>query len=134
MASWLVKYPQIDGVWADSGLQGSGAVEAFVEAGKPVPPMTGEDFNRWLKQWKQMGFPGFGVSFNVRMGSEAVKTALDIVQGKPVCHYVNLPKLIIDQTTLDNFVRMDLPDDYWAASLPEVAAKLFPQGGATPTK
>jgi ribose transport system substrate-binding protein len=126
MANWLVTYPQIDGVWADSGLQSSGAVEAFQEAGKEIPPITGEDWNRYLKMWKELGFPGYGVSFNVQMGAEAVKTAMDIVQGKQVPHYVNLPKMIIDETTLDKFVRMDLPDDYWAASLPEVAEQMFP--------
>ena len=134
MANWLVTYPQIDGVWADSGLQGSGAVEAFQEAGKPVPPITGEDFNRYLKMWKTLGFKGYGVSFNVQMGAEAVKIALDIVQGKSVPHYVNLPKLIIDNSNLDQYVRMDLPDDYWAASLPEVAEKLFGKAAEpTPT-
>jgi len=126
MANWLVTYPQIDGVWADSGLQASGAVEAFQEAGKEIPPITGEDWNRYLKMWKELGFPGYGVSFNTQMGAEAVKVALDIVQGKEVPHYVNLPKLIIDETTLDKYVRMDLPDDYWASSLPEVAAQMFP--------
>jgi ribose transport system substrate-binding protein len=101
-------------------------VEAFVEAGMEVPPITGEDFNRYLKQWKELGFQGYGVSFNSRMGMEAVKVALDIVQGKPVPHYLNLPKLIIDSSNLDQYVRMDLPDDYWAASLPEVAELMFP--------
>jgi ABC-type sugar transport system substrate-binding protein len=76
--------------------------------------------------WKELGFPGYGVSFNAQMGAEAVKVALDIAQGKPVLHYVNLPKLIIDSTNLDQYVRMDLPDDYWAASLPEVAERMFP--------
>jgi ribose transport system substrate-binding protein len=126
MANWLVTYPQIDGVWADSGLQSSGAVEAFQEAGKEIPPITGEDWNRYLKMWKELGFPGYGVSFNTQMGAEAVKVALDVVQGKEVPHYVNLPKLIIDETTLDQYVRMDLPDDYWASSLPAVAEKMFP--------
>jgi ribose transport system substrate-binding protein len=126
MANWLVTYPEIDGVWADSGLQASGAVEAFQEAGKEIPPITGEDWNRYLKLWKELGFPGYGVSFNSQMGAEAVKVALDIVQGKEVQHYVNLPKLIITSDNLDQYVRMDLPDDYWAASLPEVAAIMFP--------
>jgi ribose transport system substrate-binding protein len=126
MANWLITYPQIDGVWADSGLQGSGAVEAFEEAGKEIPPVTGEDFNRYLKMWKTLGFPGYGVSFNSQMGAEAVKVALDIVQGKQVPHYLNLPKLIITDENLDQYVRMDLPDDYWAASLPEVAEMMFP--------
>ncbi|MCB0155446.1 MAG: substrate-binding domain-containing protein, partial [Anaerolineae bacterium] len=36
--NWLLQFEQIDGVWSDSGLQGSGAVEAFVENGLDVPP------------------------------------------------------------------------------------------------
>ena len=128
MENWLVTFPQIDAVWADSGLQGSGAVEAFVEAGMDVPPITGEDFNRYLKQWKEMGFEGYAVSFNVRMGYKAVEIALAILKGLPVPHYVSVDKIIIDSSNLDQYVRMDLPDDYWAASMPEVAARLFPEG------
>jgi ribose transport system substrate-binding protein len=128
MEAWITTYgDQIDGVWADSGLQGSGAVEAFVEAGMDVPPITGEDFNRYLKQWKEMGFDGIAVSFSVRMGYTAVEIAMQILQGEPVPHYVSVEPLIITSDNLDEFVRMDLPDDYWAASMPEVAARLFPE-------
>ncbi len=127
MENWLTTFDQIDGVWSDSGLQGSGAVEAFVEAGREVPPITGEDFNRYLKQWKEMGFEGYAVSFSVRMGYEAVQVALKVLQGEPVAHYISVEPLIIDNSNLDQFVRMDLPDDYWAASMPEVADRLFPK-------
>lgn len=128
MENWITTYgDQIDGVWSDSGLQGSGAVEAFVEAGMEVPPITGEDFNRYLKQWKELGFEGIAVSFSVRMGYEAVQIALKIVQGEPVPHYVSVEPIVITSENLDQYVRMDLPDDYWAASMPEVAARLFGQ-------
>jgi ribose transport system substrate-binding protein len=128
MENWLTKYDQIDGVWADSGLQGSGAVEAFVEAGMDVPPITGEDFNRYLVQWQELGFDGVAVSFSVRMGSEAVKVALDVLSGTPVPHYISVEPVIITSDNLDEYVRPDLPDDYWAASLPEVADRLFGEG------
>ena len=126
MENWLTTFEQIDGVWSDSGLQGSGAVEAFVEAGMDVPPITGEDFNRYLKQWKELGFEGVSVSFPVRMGRVAVTTALDILAGKAVPHYIDVPRTIITSDNLDQYVRPDLPDDYWADSDPEVAARLFP--------
>ncbi len=42
----------IEGIWSDSS-QGVGAVNAYLEAGKRVPPITGADINSFLKQWKQ---------------------------------------------------------------------------------
>ncbi|NJN96524.1 MAG: substrate-binding domain-containing protein [Anaerolineales bacterium] len=127
MENWLVQFEQIDGVWADSGLQASGAVEAFVEAGLDVPPVTGEDFNRYLKQMKEIGFEGVVVTFPVNQGGVAVQIALDILAGKPVQKNVDVPREVITKENLDKYVRMDLPDDYWASALPEVAQRMFPE-------
>lgn len=126
MENWLLQFDQIDGVWSDSGLQASGAVEAFVENGLDVPPITGEDFNRYLKQMNDMGFEGVVVTFPVNQGRAAVQTAIDILAGKPVERYVDVPRDIITQQNLADYVRPDLPDDYWAGSDPEVAQRLFP--------
>lgn len=126
MENLLLKYPQIDGVWADSGLQGSGAAEAFLDAQMDVPPITGEDFNRFLKMWKEQGLNAIAVDYTVRQGYEAVQVALDILKGEPVPHYVLVPNTVITQDNLDQFVRTDLPDDYWAGSMPQVTERLFP--------
>lgn len=126
MENWLLQHDQIDGVWSDSGLQASGAVEAFVENGLDVPPITGEDFNRYLKQMNELGFDGVVVTFPVNQGRAAVQTALDILAGEPVERYVDVPRDIITQDNLADYVRPDLPDDYWAGSDPEVAKRLFP--------
>lgn len=125
MQTLIQKYPQIDGVWADSGLQGSGAAEAFMDAGMSVPPITGEDFNRFLKMWKENDLTAVGVTFSVRMGYESVEITKKILQGEQVPHHDVVPNLVITDTNLDTYVRMDLPDDYWAESMPEVAAMLF---------
>jgi ribose transport system substrate-binding protein len=134
MENWLLIFDQIDGVWSDSGLQASGAVEAFVEAGVDVPPITGEDFNRFLKQMNELGFPGVVVPFSVQQGSVAVETALSILAGEEVPKMVFVENVIITADNLADYVRPDLPDDYWAGSLPEVAARLFPvDPAATPS-
>jgi len=125
MQTLIQKYPQIDGVWADSGLQGSGAAEAFVDAGMKVPPITGEDFNRFLKMWKKNNLTAVGVTFSVRIGYEAVQVADKVLKGEQVPHHVVVPNLVITDENLDKYVRMDLPDDYWAESMPKVAARLF---------
>ncbi len=120
MATLIQKYPQIDGVWADSALQGSGAIEALQEAGRPIPPITGEDMNRYLKMWKELGFEGVAVSFPTWQGQVAVQKAIDILNGIPVPRYVDCPRVIITKENLDQFVRMDLPDEFFMDSrLPE---------------
>jgi len=120
MATMIQKYPQIDGVWADSALQGSGAIEALQEAGRPIPPVTGEDMNRYLKMWKEMGFDGVAVSFPTWQGQVAVQKAIDILNGIPVPRYVDVPRVIITKDDLDKYVRMDLPDEFFMDSrLPE---------------
>jgi len=122
----IQRFPQIDGVWADSGLQGSGAAEAFMDAGLEVPPVTGEDFNRFLKMWKQNNLTAVAVTFSVRQGYEAVQGAKKILQGEKVPHHVVVPNLVITEENLDKYVRLDLPDDYWSETMPEVAKILFP--------
>lgn len=129
MENWLIAFDQIDGVWADSALQGSGAVEAFTEAGLDVPPITGEDMNRYLKQWEELGFDGVAVSYPVRMGRIAVQEAAKILNGEPVAHSVDVPHLIITKDNLDQYVRMELPDDYFGDSDEDVVELLFGDGG-----
>jgi len=120
MENWITKFPQIDAVWSDSGLQGSGAVVAYQAANKPIPPITGEDWNRYLKLWKTLGFKGYGVSFSSKLGSLAVKTGLDILAGKAVAHHVQQAPIIITTANLDQMVQMSKPDDYWADSIPNI--------------
>ena len=113
-------------MWSGSGLQASGAVAAFVEAGLDVPPITGEDFNRYFKLWDDIGFEGVSVSFPVRMGRFAVTTALDILAGEPVEKVVDVERTVVTIDNLGDYVRQDLPDDYWGDSDPEVVERLFP--------
>jgi ribose transport system substrate-binding protein len=126
MADWLKRIPQIDGIWAD-GSQGVGAVNAYLEANQPIPPITGCDINSFLKQWKQHGFPAMAVTYPARVGQLGVATALDILAGKPVQHRIDIPLKVITQANLDEFVRMDLPDGYWGDSDPAVVKLMFPQ-------
>jgi ribose transport system substrate-binding protein len=116
----------IEGIWSD-GSQGVGAVNAYLEAGKQVPPITGADINSFLKQWKQNGLRAVAVSYPARVGQLGVTTALEILAGKPVAHSIDIPQTVITKDNLDKFVRMDLPDGYWGDSDPEVVKLMFPQ-------
>jgi ribose transport system substrate-binding protein len=126
MADWLKTMDGIEGIWSD-GSQGVGAVNAYLEAGKQVPPITGADINSFLKQWKQNGLRAVAVSYPARVGQLGVTTALEILAGKPVAHSIDIPQTVITKDNLDKFVRMDLPDGYWGDSDPEVVKLMFPQ-------
>lgn len=56
----------IDGVWADSGLQGSGSIEAFLAAGHEagtIPPHTGGDFNAMYQLSVTHDVPMIGIDY-----------------------------------------------------------------------
>lgn len=115
----------INGVWADSGLQGSGAVEAFLGAGvagKDIPPITGGDLNRMYKLAAQHGFPFCGIDYTPSIGIRSVGIALDVLAGRgvPKVETVNFQVVISEghetasvkaDVKLKDYVRLDGPDD-----------------------
>ena len=114
----LAANPQIDGVWSCGGDMTRGAIEAFQAAGRPLCPMTGEDNNGFLKLWKANspdGFKSIATSMPTWLFAEGAKIGLDILQGKAPAEkdiVVDIP--VITTETLDNFVRDDLSDSFWA--------------------
>ncbi len=77
----------IDGVWADSGLQGSGSVEAFIGAGvtgADIPPHTGGDLNGMYQLAHENGFPFAGIDYTPSIGAAAVHLSVDVLEGTPV--------------------------------------------------
>jgi ribose transport system substrate-binding protein len=126
MASLLQTYgDQIDGVWSDHGLQGSGALEAFVEAGwekGKIPPITCADLNGCVKLAVENDVPAFNYDYPPAMGGVAVNVALDILAGKPVPKQYEMSVDITitkgDETEsvkadkwVEDYARLDKPND-----------------------
>ena len=127
MANWITLYPEIDGIWSDAGLQGSGAVEAYLVAGLPVPPITGEDFQRFLRQWVENDLSIYTYSFSTRQGYEAVQVALDILRGTSVPTELRVPGLEITSANLMEIYNPNLPDEAIVDALPEVLQAMYPE-------
>jgi ribose transport system substrate-binding protein len=116
----------IDGVWADSGLQASGSVEAFLNAGfKPeeIPLHTGGDMNGMYKAAVNNNFPFCGADYTPSMGIKAVDVAIEVLKGASVPKQVDVNFQIVvsegDETPsikadvpLKDYVAMDKPDDF----------------------
>lgn len=116
----------IDGVWADSGLQGSGSVEAFLNAGvasSDIPPHTGGDLNRMYKLAYEHKFPFCGIDYTPSIGIAGVNLALDVLQGVSVPKRLDVNFQVVvskgDETEsikadvyLKDYVALDKPDDF----------------------
>lgn len=126
MAALIQKYGDtIDGVWADHGLQGSGALEALVESGRAAgtfPPITCADLNGCVKLAVENGAPAFNYDYPPAMGGLSIKVALDILAGKPVPKQyemnVDIAITKVDETAsvkadkwVEDYARLDAPND-----------------------
>ena len=112
---------KIDGVWCDSGLEGVGALEALVEAGMNVP-ITGDQLNSFLVRVLKHNFKGMMGAYPPRMGAEAVKLAVRVLQGEPVPFHFNVSTLVsTTHETADikadvpwnKLAQPEKPDNWW---------------------
>ncbi len=120
----LAAHPQIDGVLCIGGEPTAGAVDAFLEAGRPLVPMTGEDNNGLLKRWmKYHGKPEYG-NFDtvvpvmpVWWGQLGIDCAIALLQGIPIKRTIVYPPPYIPTEKIpEYFERYHLekfPDDLW---------------------
>ncbi|QND66245.1 substrate-binding domain-containing protein [Mesorhizobium loti] len=85
MAALIQKHGKaINGVLADSALQGYGAIEAFLDAGYKdgeFPPMTGGDVARMYQLANQHNIKMVGIDYPTSMGITGIETALDVLKG-----------------------------------------------------
>jgi len=126
----LAAFPQIDGVWSSGGDMTRGAIEAFQEAKRPMIPMMGEDANGFLKAWKsvanQPGFDAIGCSMPTYFFADALALGVDILQGEKkvgtdVPRDTILEVYQITSANIDQYVRPDLSDSFWANTKMEEA-------------
>ena len=113
---FLSAHPQIDGVWSQGGAMTQAALDAFVAAGRRLVPMSGEANNGLLKAWKEnlsRGFNSIAPCSPTFMSADALNTAIDALDGKPVQLNTIISLPVISSGDLDKYVRMDLPDSFW---------------------
>jgi ABC-type sugar transport system substrate-binding protein len=125
----LAANPQIDGVWSSGAAMTKGAISAFQEAGRDLPPMSGEHLNGFLKLWEELGIRSVAPVYPSWMGPEALKLAVLALQGECVYKdYLVLPDPITNED-LAEAVEPDVSDDYWVEGYltDEQILEVFPQ-------
>ena len=120
MAGALAKYPQIDAMVSDYGVASIGGLRAFLNAGRPIPPLaTSATDNElgclWLEQHHDSN-PNFQL-----LTLDGTTTVVRIAARKALAALNNLPDNEPEQFDLETFVdtangklptcRQDLPPD-----------------------
>lgn len=127
----LSAYPEIDAVWSQGGAMTQGAIDAFVAAGRPLVPMSGESGNGFMASWiKYQGVDNFSSCapiYDCAMVVDAMDVLIKALNGEEVEKDIKLPMDQVTTETLEEHYRPDLPDSYWAGTrlTDENLAKLF---------
>ena len=122
--AFLAAHPQIDGVISIGGEPTAGAVDAFIEAGRELVPMTGEDSNalvkRWLKYRGKTEYGYFDSVFPVMpvwWGAMGIDAAIALLQGIPVKRTILFAPPFIPNEKIPYYVEKyhfdKFPDDFW---------------------
>ena len=127
MESIIASYPDLDGISSQGGAMSQAAIDSYLERGMDPPPVTGEDSNGLMKQWKKLrdsgkypNFSSIAPGMPPWMIAEALKLGLKAVEGGDIPKVYEVDAPVITEDTLDDYVREDLPDSYWCNSrLPE---------------
>lgn len=113
MEAFIQQFPQIDGIWADSGLMSWPALEALEAAGRPLVPSTGEQLNGYAKYLVKNDARGFIYPFPSWVSANAVQMAIKAVQGEKLPKYIEIPTETFGPEKIKEFVRHDKSDFWW---------------------
>jgi ribose transport system substrate-binding protein len=119
VTDYIDRFGQIDAIWMDAGGTALGAMEAFEDAGMPIPVMVGEDQMDYLKYWKENDVTAIAPTFPTFQWRTAVLAAVMILQGEPIDHRWVLPQPDVTADNLDQFYLPDMPPLYYAMSSAE---------------
>jgi len=114
----------LDAIWSDSGISDLGVVEAYERAGKPVPPLTGDSSNAFLKAVDGKDVKFALSAFPPEQSTQCLDVALDALAGKKVPNVVNVESAAYTDAEIDKYIRKDCTDDLWIpTSLPAALLK-----------
>lgn len=115
MADLIAAHPQIDGIWADGGQVTAGASAALAAAGRPLVPVTGDDYNGLLKMFDakkdaESKFDIGLISEPTWEGVVALRNTLALLRGEEMQRDLFITPKLITRDNYKDYIRPDLPD------------------------
>ncbi len=114
VTDYIDRYGTLDGVWLDAGATSVAAIEAFEDAGVPVPPINGEDQLDFLKLWKEKQLTAIAPTYPTYQWRTPIIAALKTLDGEQVPNPWKLPQPTITQDNLDQYVDPNMPPLHYA--------------------
>lgn len=117
LASLLAAHPNVDAIWCQAGAHASAALKTLQQMGLPFVPITGENFNAYLKQWCALldqGFSSFATAQVNYMAVISLDLAIQAKAGDPVPARVVVPLPMITDENVCEWADDELPDDWYA--------------------
>jgi ribose transport system substrate-binding protein len=119
-----VNYPHLKGVWTDSGFSAIGVIQAYSGAHLPIPPVTGDTSNGFLRLAKQQNVTFATSPYPPEQSAKCLDVADQILQGKPVPSYVEYDAPVFTNKNVDTYFRPQCSDSLWIpAQLPQSVLK-----------
>ncbi len=118
--SMLAAHPDADGIFSQSGMSTTGAIDAMIDMGLDFRPITGEDHNGQLKRqidYRDEGLSTCFVPKQVTIAGKGVMDAAMLLRGMSVERVRWYAPMHIPAEQADEFVLWDLPDAVWPHSL-----------------
>ena len=113
MEAMIQAFPEIDGIWADSGLESWPALQALKEANRPLVPSTGDQLNGYTKFLVANNVPGYAYPMTTQLSGEAVRQALRAAMGEKVEKKVTIAITGYGPDQIQQLTRPNLSDWWW---------------------
>lgn len=106
----------VQGIWMDAGDGAVAAIEAFEDAGKPYPVMTGEDELSFLRKWEATGLTGLAPVYSNFQWRTPLLALEMIFKGEEVPVEWVLPQSPITKGELASYLKINegMPDGHYA--------------------
>jgi ribose transport system substrate-binding protein len=115
--------PDINGIFSQGGALSAAALQTLVKQNKKLVPITGENYNGFLKMWdanKSKGFSSLSTAQPNYLSVIALRAGVAKADGTSVPATITVPLPKITDDNLSQYVKTDQPDDYYPIqSLPE---------------
>jgi ribose transport system substrate-binding protein len=113
-ASAYSAHPDIDGVFSQGGALSAAALQTLVKQDKKLVPITGENYNGFLKMWsshQKDGFSSLATAQPNYLAVIALEAAVAKREGVSVPQDITVPLPEITDKNLADYVKTDQPDD-----------------------
>lgn len=88
---WIAQYGEdIDAIWSGGAQMSQGIIQAYLEAGLPIPPIAGGEYsNGFLRLAKENNVNFAGWQYPNAMSMTCIDTAIKVLQGEPVSRFID---------------------------------------------